>query len=370
MKNETQTVNTTFSEALPDAGILDSILLTVRVQNASAHYDVVKAHIWDHISKIVVKADGLRYLKDVWGQTLLAEYATQYGKLPPGYIDLMSSNYSLLTFPIMFGRKLRDGKFGLDLSRFGETRLEVTNDYVSTELAGSTSIAYDVDLVYLEDAPTPVNFIGSSQISNKTWTGNSQDHTFEVPKDYLVRRILLGCESFRSDATSGQSNKAFRNLRYLTYTHKGGGIVLRDDDLYRSDQDVLWGFPDYLETMLNVEPRTGYTLDCGITRPMVASLTPSYSADPGSDTEVTIDQRMERLLTFRRADAGFQGRLIAGGYGALDHLVIHEDDPDDTGGYLNPNTQAKVEVKVGNSSSGGSSGIIRFITQTVRPNGG
>lgn len=369
-KAETITEGTTFSEALPAAGILDSILVTAKVYNASAHYDRPKPHIWDHFSKVVVKADGIESPVDAWGQTLLAAYAVEYGRLPPGYIDLMSSNYQTLVFPILFGRRFKDGKLGLDLSKAGETRLEITNDWATADLQATAQIWYDIDLYFLENAAKPANYLGLNQVSTHTWTGNSQEHAFKAPKKYKVRRIFLGCESFRTSATGAQGNKAWRNLRYLTYSYKTGSVkIIDNDDLYRSDQDNLWGFPDYVETEMSVEPRDGYTVDVGLCRPKVAVCTASYSADVGDLASICIDQRMERLLTWRHAADGYQGRLIAKGYGVMDHLCLHEDIPDDETGYLNPDEKADVEVKVGNSSSGGSSGIIRFVTQVLRPNG-
>jgi len=367
-KAETQTAGTTFSEALPAAGILDAILLTVRVQNSSAMYDRPKRMIHDHLTKIVVKADGVESFKDVWGPTLIAEWMLQYGRLPPGFIDEMSANYQTEVFPILFGRRFKDGEFGLDLSKFGETRLEITNDYASADLQSDTSIAFDIDLWFLENAVAPANFIGTSQISSHTWTGNSQEWTFKAPKKYKVRRILLGCESYPSDGTSAPSNKEFRNLRLLKYSYLTGTKIHFDDDLYRSDQDALWGFPDYCEVTKNLEPRVGYYVDTLIARPSVFKVTPSYSADPGSDYPCVVDQRMERWLAVRRMTAGIQGRMYAAGYGPLSHICLHEDKPDELAGYLDPSALADVEAKVGNSSSGGSSGTIRFITEHVRRN--
>jgi len=368
-KTKTITEATTFDEALPDAGILDSILLTVRVYNASAHYDRVKPNIWDHITDIVLKADGIEAPYDVWGPTCLAAYGVEYGRMAPGFIDNMSSNYQTLVFPILFGRRWKDGRYGLDLSKYGETRLQITNDFATADLQATQNIWFDVDLWFLENAAKPVHYIGMNQIAYNTWTANDQEYTFKVPTKYKVRRIFLGCESFRTSATGAQGNKAWRNLRYLTYSYKTGTIVpINRDDLYRTDQDNLWGYPDRVEVLKNVEPRTGYTEDVGLCRPVVAVAIPSYSADPGSDIPFVLDQRMERLLTWRRATAGYQGRLYAAGYGVLDHLCIHEDHPDDESGYLDPAAMKDVEVKVGNSSSGGTTGIIRFITQVLRAN--
>ena len=367
--NETQTEDTTFDEPLPKAGILDHILLTARIRNNSAHYDVVKPNIWDHITDMVIKADGVEAPFDIWGPTCLAAYGIQYGHMPPGFIDNMASNYQTLCYPLMFGKKLLDGELGLDLSKFGEARLQITNDFVTADLQAAENIWYDVDLIFNERPAKPTQYLGLNQVSSKTWTGNSQKHTFKVPKKYPVRRIFLGCESFRSSATGSQGNKAWRNLRYLTYTYRSGkDVLINRDDMYRSDQDNLWGFPDLVEVMKNCSPRTGYTEDVGICRPTIIEATPAYSGDPGSDIPLVIDQRQERLMTWRRATANMQARLLAKGYGIMDHICLHEDKPDDPTGYLDPSALADVEVKVENSSSGGSSGIIRFITQVLRDN--
>lgn len=367
-KAETQTESTTFSQPLPASGILDSILLTVRIKNNNAHYNVLKQNIWDHITKLVVKADGVESFKDIWGQTCIAEYGVEYGRLPPGLPDTMSSGNQTLMFPVLFGRRFKDGEFGLDLSKYGETRLEITNDFAVGDIYATKNIWYDIDLWFLEDAPAPPNFIGSSQISTHTWTGNSQEHTFKVPKKYKVRRIFLGCESYRTAVTGGQTNEAWKTLRYLKYTYKSGGKILRDDDLFRSDEDLLFGFPDYVESVFNAEPRTGHTQDIGLCRPVVFKATPGYTADPGSDIPLVVCMFNNRYLTWRRCTAGYQARCYAAGYGIMDHMCLHEDKPDKLEGYLDPAALADVEVKVGNSTSGGTSGIIRFITQHVRKN--
>jgi len=367
-KAETQTAATTFSEALPEAGILSAILIHARVYNASPMYDRPKRMIHDHLTKLVVKADGVESFKDVWGPTAVAEWMLQYKKLPPGIIDEMSSNYQRQTIALLFGRHFADKQYALNLANFGETRLEITNDFTTSDINSATSIWYDIDLYFWERLSPPANFLGTSQISSHTWTGNDQEKVFKVPKKYKVRRILLGCESYPSDGTSAPSNKSFRNLRYLEYSYKSGALVHFDDDLYRNDQDHMWGYPDYCEIEKLVEPRTGYYVDTLIDRPIKYLCTPSYSSDPGADTPITLDQRMERWLTYRRAAAGYQGRLIASGYGALSHKCIHEDDPDDETGWLDPDAESDVEVKCGNSSSGGSSGTVRFITQHLRSN--
>jgi len=358
----------TWSDTLPASGFLDHIICRVRTKNASAQYDVAKIMQFDHLTKFKVKAGGMDPFVDLWGPSVLATYCLNSGVMFPGVLDVMSANYTLLEYIICFGRKPFDGRMALNLAKVPETRLDITNDFLTTEYDSTANIELDVDLWFLEDPPTtPIGFIQSYEHSYKTWTANSQKHKFKVPPLDRVRRILFGCESYRSSGTGAQSDKTWRNLRYLKYTQRSGKVVLRDDDLYRSDQDDLWGYPDELETYGLGEARTGYTFDTMLARPRQVVAVPSYSADPGATSDIVIDQRVERWLTMRRsAGAGNQFRWTAKGYGILDHLCIHEDDPDDPSRYIDPNALKDVEVEVGNSLSGGSSGTIRFVLQTFK----
>jgi len=358
----------TWSDELPASGYLDHILCRVRTKNYSNQYDVVKQEQFDHITKLAVKGDGKEPYKDVWGPTCLAEYCLNTGKMFPGVLDVMSANYTAIDYILMFGRKPFDGGMALDLSKISETRLEITNDFATTEYDSTASIELDVDLWFLENPTRPVNgFLQTYEHSSKTWNGNSQKHTFKVPTKDRLRRILFGCESYRSSGTASQSDKVWRNLRYLKYTHRSGKDVLQDNDLYRSDQDTLWGYPDEIETFGMGEARTGYTFDTMLARPRKVVAQASYSSDPGSASDLVLDQRVERWLAIRRSGVdGNQMRWAAKGYGVLDHLCIHEDDPDEPIRYIDPNALKDVEVEVGNSSSGGSTGTIRFILNMWR----
>jgi len=366
-KTETLTAGKTWSDVLPSGGLLDHILATVRIKNNSAQYSSPEPMILDHITKIEVKGNGKQPFKDYWGQTCLAEFAYATGRIPPSLPDVMSANYQTQTFPILFGTKPFDGGYALDLSKPSEVRLDISNDFESDDYDGST-IQLDVDLYFVEEPKTTIDkFFQTYEKTANTWTAADQTKTFEVPSEDVVRRIFLGCESARTSATDAQANKAWRNLRYLKYTYNSGSIVVRDDDLFRHDQDILWGYPDKIATEALLEARTDYYVDTMLCRPIHVVIGSAYSADPGSDQAITFDQRVERFLKFRRVTtAGMQARMSAEGYGPFDHLCIHEDQPDTPEGYLAAASKKKVEVEVGNSSSGGSSGTIRFALQTLR----
>ena len=366
-KTVTLTANDTWSDVLPTGGLLDHILATIRMKNNNAQYSSPQPLIHDHVTKIEVKGDGKEPFKDYWGQTCLFEYAMAAKRPAPGFHDVMSGNYQTQTFPILFGRYPFDGEYALDLSRPSETRIDITNDVQSDDYDGAT-LTLDVDLWFLEEPKAvPANYFQTYEKTSNTWTAAEQENTFKVPTKDLIRRMYLGCESARTSATDTQANKAFRNLRYLKYTHMSGGLILRDDDLYRHDQDVLWGEPDVIETQGLLEARTDYYVDTMLCRPEQFVVVPAYSADPGATSDIVMDQRVERFLKFRRsAVAGNQARFTARGTGYMDHLMIDHSKPDSPDGYLNPADKKEVEILVGNSTSGGSSGKIRFILQTLK----
>jgi hypothetical protein len=368
-KTETLTAGKTFSEPLPTGGVLDHALATIRIKNNSAQYSSPEPLILDHITKIEVKGDGKQPFKSYWGQTCLAEYAFAHGRIPPGLLDVMSANYQTQSFPIFFGKTVFDKELGLDLGKPSEVRLEVTNDFESDDYDGST-MTMDVDLYFVADPVKPiVNFLQTYEKTPHTWTAADQKKVFEVPTEDIVRRIYLGCESARTSTTGAQDNKAWRNLRYLKYTYQSGSQVIKDDDLYRHDQDVLWGYPDKIATEGLLEARQDLYFDTLLCRPVELVVCSAYSAAPGSDQSLTVDQRVERFLKFRKVTTdGNQARFSAAGYGPYDHLMIREDHVDDVDHYLKAGAEGrkKVEIEVGNSSSGGSSGTIRFVLQTLR----
>ena len=363
---ETMTRDKTYSKPLPNGGILDSAIATVRIKNKSDQYLAPEPLILDHITKIEIKGDGQRPFKSYWGQTCLAEYAYAMGTPAPAVNDVMSANYQTQTFPILFGKKLFDGTYGLDLSKEAQVMLHMTNDFATSELDTAYNIELDLDLWFIEDPATSINkYLQTFEHETWTWTGASQKHKYLVPKEDTVRRMFIYAKDPRTAVDSAQTNKAFRSIRYLKYTRLSGKERVRDDDLYRHDQDCLWGYPDIIETEGLLEARTDAYFDTFLCRPTQLVVCPAYSADPGGTSDLVIDQRVERFLKFRRAtQASNQARFTARGTGYLDHLLIREDLIDDEAHYLNPASKANVEIEIGNSSSGGSSGTTGLVIQT------
>jgi len=367
-KSEVMSRAAEWSDVLPKSGYLDHAICRIRTKNYSNQYDIAKQNQFEHFTKFKVSGDGKEPLKDMWGSTVLAEYMLNTGKMFPGVLDVMSANYQQIEYILQFGRKPFDGRMALDLEKISETRLGITNDLLTTDYDATDSILLDVDLWFLDDPITPpLGYLQTYEHSTNTWTANSQKKTYKVPTKEKIRRIYLAAESYRSSGTGSPSTKPHRNIRYVKYTHRSGKDVLRDDDLFRNDQDTLWGYPDEIETYGMGEARTGYTFDSLLTRPISVVAVPSYSADPGATSDLVIDQRTERHLTIRRsATAGNQFRWQAKGYGPMSHLCIHEDNPDEPSSYIDPNALKDVEVEVGNSTSGASDGTVRFILNAFK----
>jgi hypothetical protein len=359
----------TWSDTLPASGYLDHAIIRVRTKNYSNQYDIAKQMQYDHLTKFKVSGDGKEPFIDVWGPTVLAHYCLNQGTMFPGVIDVMSANYTQIEYVLMFGRKLFDGQLALDLSKISETRLDITNDFLTTDYDSTSSIELDIDLMFLEDPPAaPPGYLQLYEHSTKTWNAASQKHTFKVPTVDRIRRIMLGCESYRTSGTGRQTDKPHKSLRYLKYMHKSGKVILQDNDLFRNDQDAMWGYPDEIETFGLGEARTGYTFDTMLCRPRQVVAQAAYTSDPGSASDLVLDAYVERWLAIRRSGtAGNQMRWAAKGYGILDHLCLHEDNPDQPSRYIDPNALRDVEVEVGNNASGGSTGTIRFILNAYKP---
>src|SRR3989304_6046221 len=123
------TFNQTFELDLPKSGQLGSLALYIRsAANAGALTSLYKRLLIDYISKIEVIGDGSEIIKSFDGKQALASAFYDDGVEPLG----KWGNYSGVThrqlIPLHFGRRFYDELFGLDLGRFNQLTLKITND--------------------------------------------------------------------------------------------------------------------------------------------------------------------------------------------------------------------------------------------------
>jgi len=150
-KAKASTFAATHTVEMPDTGLIDSISLEFRAQNSSDPSSAAPGNIHHNISKIEVIGDNDKTLFSLSGEQALAKAFRKIGALP----SFKQNEYGLksqdLLIPIFFGRKFKDGKYALDLSKWDKVELKVTNTFLTPPFVAA-SLNMETRLCTLEDS--------------------------------------------------------------------------------------------------------------------------------------------------------------------------------------------------------------------------
>ena len=183
-------LNDTYRLDLPEFGLLGSLLVRVSGNEISGYGQ--GAHDWrivDEISKVVVLLNGATVAKSLTGYQVKAlEYYDQ-GVIAPGDWRNYASNTQFEYFLINFGRWFQDADYGLDLAKFNNVEIQITNTATASDF---TSFSVSIMGMYLRDAPSGQfkGFLRSEEW--KTWTTVSDETKYnDLPTEFPLRRIML-----------------------------------------------------------------------------------------------------------------------------------------------------------------------------------
>jgi hypothetical protein len=150
-KMKAATLAATYTKELPESGFLDSISLFLYTKTANPITLATPNNIHHHITKIEVIGDTDKTLFSLSGEEALAKAYRKMGALPPFKQVEVDNSYNDLTIPLFFGRKFKDGKYALDLSKWDKVELKITNDF-TTDLLTAASFWIDTRLCTIEDS--------------------------------------------------------------------------------------------------------------------------------------------------------------------------------------------------------------------------
>ena len=140
-KAKASTLASTHKVELPESGILDSILMYFRITNAADMSSLASTNIHKHLTKIEVIGDTDKILFSLTAEEAIAKAYRKMGMLPSFKQCEYNGQPQDMQIPIFFGRKFKDGKYALDLSKWDKVELQVTNDFTTSYItAGSLSM--------------------------------------------------------------------------------------------------------------------------------------------------------------------------------------------------------------------------------------
>jgi len=257
------TFNQTYELDLPQTGLLGSLVLYIRsTQNGYPFLSAVpKWRLIDYISKIEVIADGSIVIKSLDGLEALAAAYYDDGHEPPGMWRHYSNTPHRQWIPIHFGRFLMDELYGLDLSRFNQVTLKITNDATATQF--TTDITLDVIAYWAREGAAAFGGYMREEVW-KWWTPVAAAIEYnDLPVGLPIRRILLEARPARDSADCKNNSSMHRLMSEIEFTYKTGQVRVYKGSLEQLGHLSVVELGRFVETRGAIDKTQGYGFEVG-----------------------------------------------------------------------------------------------------------
>ena len=176
---------------LPQRGQLCSLFL--RITGSTISGASAAAEDWriiDEISKIEVKGDGATVIKSITGYEAQALAFFDQGVIPQGRWANYAANSVQEHMLINFGRFLYDPEFGLNLERFNNVELVITNAATAGGATDWSDLTVSVLAVYKEEHGAYPGYFRTEEW--RAWTTLADETKYnDLPLEGALRRVLV-----------------------------------------------------------------------------------------------------------------------------------------------------------------------------------
>jgi len=257
------TLGQTYELKLPKFGMLGSLVIYLAsTAITDAFVSLPKWRLIDYISKIEIMGDGSTLIKSFDGVEALAAAFYDDGRLPVGMWRTYSTTPQRQWIPIHFGRFLQDELYGLDLSKFNEVTLKISND--GTAALWNTDITANIFGYFLREG----GGFGAGYFREEVWK-SYQPVAGEVeynnlPVAYPIRRALLEARPGRNTADCKNTDTMRDLMSDIDFTFRTGQVRVYKDSLeHLGHLSVLEGYGE-VETRGSIHRTQGYGFECGV----------------------------------------------------------------------------------------------------------
>lgn len=201
-KAKASTFASTHVVELPDTGLVDSLSLFFRATNASDPTAYAPSNLHHHITKIEIIGNTDKTLFSLSGEEALAKAYRKTGALPPFKQQEYGSVSQDLTIPIFFGRKFKDGRYALDISKWDKVELKVTNDF-TTDILAAASLSMETRLCTIEDSTqTYAKFLKQWEYQADKPDKDEDYVRVKLPSSGLLRSLMIQLDPDLTATTS------------------------------------------------------------------------------------------------------------------------------------------------------------------------
>jgi hypothetical protein len=258
------TFNQLYELELPRNGQLGTLLLYVRSTQNGQPFLAAKRkwRLIDYISKIEVIGDGSTVIKSFDGRQALANAFYDDGREPVSMWRHYSNTPHRQWIPLNFGRWFWDELYGLDLSRFNQVNLKITNDATATEF--TTDITVDVYAHWLREGAG--GFQGYFREEEwKIWTPVAAATEYnDLPVGLPIRRILLRNRPAVDAADVINNSSMHRLMSDIDFTFRTGQTRVYKGSLEALGHFSTMAWPYRIETMGMIDRNADLGFEAGV----------------------------------------------------------------------------------------------------------
>jgi len=338
----------TYELELPKTGILSSLLLYVRsTQNGYPFLTAVKWRLLDYISKIEVIGDGSEIIKSYDGRQAVASALYDDGREPPHMWRHYSNTPHRQWIPIHFGRHFYDELLALDLSRWSQVTLKITNDATSTEF--TTDIDIDVVAIWQREAEAaPSGYLREELY--KVWDPAAATWEYtDLPTALPIRRILLRGRPAVDTADAKNNSSMAALLHDIDFTFKTG-----QTRVYRGSGETLGALSmvegvGACEVKGAIDRTQGYGFETGVGYVLSNMGAPTTDADgiatfPATNMRQDVQDSAQEM-GYRAANGMLAWQVW--GWGYMHNIPLFASRKADLSDMIDPEAQkvAKVDIQ-------------------------
>lgn len=334
----------TYRVSLPQNGYVSSLLLVFASTPVNdARLDVDKWRFMDFVDKIEILGNQATVIKSLTGRMAHVQQWLNGGALMHSQYHNYGTSTLRERIPLHFGRKYVDWEYGLDLSRWQDVELRITNSASSTYFADSLKV--DVLLNYIRDVPgNPFKGYFKTEEWNNYYTVASEKKYLVLPVENKVRRILLQVDPSLDSSHNAQRTpyNTLDNIQLFLKTGQlkvwdGGLRYLWYDNLFCDGREQIVGAEAYHSSGKGIKVGLGQTFYKAGSRLMHGGSQSTYAegVTPGEDSTT------QKRLAGSDAD---QDSYLFAGISPEACAWFEFDTPDSPEGYLDPGQNKEVQL--------------------------
>lgn len=359
----TLAVNSTYRLDLPEFGVLNSLILQISGDQASDF--AIGGGPWriiDYLSKVEVVLNGSTVCKDLTGA--LAQALAYYDQGRPA-LDVWrgyATNTQFCNILVNFGRFLHDDEYGLDLGKYDNVELRVSNTATASQFPSGFSLSVDGIFMRPTEQARSRGFLRSEVWREYTTAADGWEY-LELPSENIIRRIVLQAIPDYDDTSYAAETSPFNVLYDVQHYLKTGEVEVfngRFQDIARLNAY------DYGQTLIlpgHPYVNADKALPWSVAYPQAHVFTPGSYTDAVETivTTLTAGQTADTVQFESGVGAGPDEGLVVG-YGYHNTGVLRHDVISDPLTWLDPaaNRTVLLNLHTRNDSSA-ASGTVRVV---------